>query len=182
MSAKAAQWRAAAASLCSVHLTAHCFWLHTAHRRLLPGSALYSSAVFLSATHRVSLLTAESGPQPGTGCLQEKFELVRGLREQQRLTGVLADENQAMTDEFNRQVCHHQAPGSAASSCLPAARKTACCTPPLPSCRRPRYSRAAPKSDAARSRLLPSTWLCRGWLPNGMPAATAPRRRLSRSR
>ena len=55
---------------------------------------------------------------------------MRGLKEQQRLAGVLADENQAMTDEFNRQVRQHQAPGSAASWCLPAARETACRTPP----------------------------------------------------
>ena len=114
----------------------------------------------------------------GAGCLQEKFELVRGLKEQQRLARVLADENQAMTDEFNRQV----PPISAALSCLPAARETACCTPPLLFCRPPRYSRAALKSGAARSRLLPSTWRCRAWLPNGMHAATAPRRRPSRSR
>eukprot|EP00891_Asterochloris_glomerata_P000864 jgi/Astpho2/864/fgenesh1_pg.00016_%23_77_t len=39
---------------------------------------------------------------------QEKFDLVRGLKEQQRLAGVLADENQAMTDEFNRQAAQIQ--------------------------------------------------------------------------
>ena len=95
--------------------------------RLLVVYAMCSFAVFLSpctATHRVPLLNAQNGPQSGAGCLQEKFELARGLKEQQRLAGVLADENQAMTDEFNRQVCQRvkRLAARPPDACLPRAR------------------------------------------------------------
>lgn len=36
---------------------------------------------------------------------QQKFELARGLEGQRKVAETLASENQALTDDFNRQVC-----------------------------------------------------------------------------